>query len=253
MDPRPLAAPHARDIIPRVKPNELTMRGRNNKKLRTGAGGFSLVYAGVFRPRGGPTTLVAVKYYKARLMRTEQDVDRFYEEALGHLRLSQLGRAHGCNIVPFFGVLEHSNHHRVKRAIVMQRMQRSLADLIRSAGADCRPAVPVALRLRMLAQVAKSLAVMHENHYQVRGEERAQGGSRRLKRARPPPSPAAQHLDVKPENVLLDKGSAAFISDFGLSRLRLPASQSLPVAATTRPGGDGVAGTPGYICPGVGG
>jgi len=51
---------------------------------------------------------VAVKYYKERLMRTEQDVERFFAEALGHYRLSQLGLEHSANIVQFFGVLEHA-------------------------------------------------------------------------------------------------------------------------------------------------
>ena len=158
--------------IPRIKPGELTMRGRNNKRLRTGVGGFSSVYAGVLEHQGR-TIPVAVKYYKDRLMRTEQGVDRFYEEALGHYKLSQLGRANGCNIVPFFGVFEHSNQRRVKRAIVMQRMRRSLADLIRSASAESLPLLPgIADRLRMLAQVAHSLAVMHEHFYQ-REEARA--------------------------------------------------------------------------------
>jgi serine/threonine protein kinase len=136
MEPHRPADP--RDVIPRVKHNELKMRGRNNKKLRTGAGGFSSVYAGVYTPRGGQTTLVAVKYYKQRVMKTDEDIDRFFEEALGHHRLSLLGRAHGCNIVPFFGVLEHSNQRRVKRAIVMQRMRCSLADLIRTGGAGAQ-------------------------------------------------------------------------------------------------------------------
>jgi serine/threonine protein kinase len=204
--------------LPRISTKEISMRGRNKKHLRSG--GFGAVYAATYCAPSGEHIPVAVKYYKSKLMETGQQVSAFWTEAQEHFKLSLLGLRHGVNIVTMFGVLEEPSRRRTKYAIVMRRMRCSLADLIASA-------LPLSLgaRLRMLLQVCDALALMHEAHY--------------------------QHLDMKPENVLLDERNDAFISDFGLSRQRRPTPAGAAAARTSHAGA-GAVGTPGYICPEVG-
>lgn len=58
------------------------------------------------------------------------------------------------------------------------------------------------------------------------------------------------HLDVKPENIIVDAAGVAKVADFGLARLVSPRSREPTGASSPR---DIVRGTPGYVAPEVAG
>ncbi|KAK2635210.1 hypothetical protein Ddye_030002 [Dipteronia dyeriana] len=173
----------------------------NGFKEKLGAGGYGSVYKGKF-PDG---RLVAVKM-----------LDKSNEYYISHNfinEVSTVGRIYHVNVINLLGFCCDDS----TRALIYEYMPNgSLGDLLSREKAN------VSLGLVKFLEIA--LRVAHAIEYLHNGCELR-----------------ILHLDIKPENVLLDKDFSPKISDFGLAKMH---SRNKSVVTMT-----GAGGTIGYIAP----
>ncbi|XP_050152334.1 LEAF RUST 10 DISEASE-RESISTANCE LOCUS RECEPTOR-LIKE PROTEIN KINASE-like 2.4 isoform X2 [Malus sylvestris] len=171
---------------------------------KIGKGGYGTVYRGKL-PDG---CLVAVKV----LSDSKGNGEEFINE------VASIGRTSHVNVVTLFGFC----YERDKRALIYEFMPNgSLDNFIHKQGSDidnCR------LGWKTLSEIAVGVA---------RGLEYLHRGC----------NTRILHLDIKPQNILLDKDFCPKIADFGLAKL-CKAKESVVSMLGTR-------GTAGYIAPEV--
>jgi hypothetical protein len=167
--PHPLHPPPDHRLVPRIHMSDIT---RSNAPL--GQGGFGEVWHGTYQ--GAP---VALKTINPDSLSPDQNAD-FEREAGIHAWLRH------PNVVVLYGHVLASN----PPYMVLELMQRSLGDLLRSPGA-----MSAALRIQLVRNISCGLQHLHSH--------------------------GILHCDLKPTNVLLrqEVGGAwvAKLSDFGLS------------------------------------
>ncbi len=139
-----------------------------------GRGGFGDVYEGQWKGQD-----VAIKKLHMHAL-PNAAIKRDFDAEVQVMWSSQYPR-----ILRLYGVTEASNC-----AMVMERMQRSLHDLIHS-----EEEIPDAKRLQIAIDIAQGLASLH-------GQK-------------------IVHRDLKSQNILLDKRDRGKISDFGLAKIRV--------------------------------
>jgi serine/threonine protein kinase len=149
-----------------------------------GKGGFGEVYEGQWKGQD-----VAIKKLHMHAL-PNATVKRDFDAEVRVMWSSQYPR-----ILRLYGVTEPGNC-----AMVMERMQRSLHDLIHS-----EEEIPDAKRLQIAIDIAQGLASLH-------GQK-------------------IVHRDLKSQNILLDKRDRGKISDFGLAKIRVHTQ------STTKSGG----------------
>ncbi|MBA2644091.1 MAG: serine/threonine protein kinase, partial [Solirubrobacterales bacterium] len=143
---------------------------------------------------------VAVKVLAAHLTEDDTARVRFQREARAAAGLS--GHPH---VVTIYDIGEHEG----RSFIVMERMERSIADVLIAS-----EPIPVDLAMRWLREAASALDAAHEA--------------------------GIVHRDVKPANMLLDRRDRLALADFGIARL---AYESQVTATGT------LLGTSSYISP----
>ncbi|MCO5605855.1 hypothetical protein L7F22_060039 [Adiantum nelumboides] len=175
----------------------------NNFSEQMGKGGFGAVYAGVLQDG----TKVAVK----RLESLRQGAKEFRAEVV------ILGGVHHYNLVELVGYCAEGSSHRL---LVYEYMANGSLDQWVFAAKEqqncCNP-LPWKHRFNIALGAARGLAYLHN-------------GCKDL----------VVHLDIKPQNILLDDNFVAKVSDFGLSTLM--GRDESRVITTMR-------GTPGYLAP----
>ncbi|KAI5056017.1 hypothetical protein GOP47_0029538 [Adiantum capillus-veneris] len=201
-------------LPPRYSYNELHAATKGFSHL-LGKGGFGSVYAGVL---ADGTTKVAVK----KLEGMKQGEKEFKTE------LAIMGGIHHYNLLQLMGYCAEGSDQRL---LVYKYMENGSLDqwLFASssarvssfsndeAGEQSMTRLKWGVRYAIAVDVAKGLAYLHE------------GCEKRI-----------IHLDIKPQNILLDDGFVAKVADFGLSR-GMEREES-HVVTTMR-------GTPGYLAP----
>jgi serine/threonine protein kinase len=167
---------------------------------KLGEGGFGSVFKGRFGEEA-----IAVK----RLDRAGQGKREFLAE------VQTIGSIHHINLVRVIGFCAEKSH----RLLVYEYMPKGSLDqwIFRRHGDDDTPHLDWQTRCKIIAHIAKGLSYLHEEC---------------MKRV--------AHLDVKPQNILLDDNFDAKLSDFGLCKL-IDRDKSQVV---TR-----MRGTPGYLAP----
>ncbi|ERN01396.1 G-type lectin S-receptor-like serine/threonine-protein kinase SD2-5 [Amborella trichopoda] len=172
----------------------------NNFLTKIGEGGFGSVFVGTLRNG----TKVAVK----RLDGMRQGKKEFSTE------VTVIGSIHHVNLVRLVGFCVEKAH----RLLVYESMPNgSLDKWIFLDGNHEMPALDRRIKKKIILHVAKGLQYLHEECLHK-----------------------IAHLDIKPQNILLDEYFNAKISDFGLSKL-IARDQS-QVVTTLR-------GTIGYLAP----
>jgi serine/threonine protein kinase len=139
-----------------------------------GRGGFGDVYEGQWKGQD-----VAIKKLHMHAL-PNAAVKRDFDAEVRVMWSSQYPR-----ILRLYGVTEAGNC-----AMVMERMQRSLHDLIHS-----EEEIPEGKRVQIAIDIAQGLASLHEQNI--------------------------VHRDLKSQNILLGKGDRGKISDFGLAKIRV--------------------------------
>jgi predicted Ser/Thr protein kinase len=167
---------------------------------KLGEGGFGSVFKGRFGEEA-----IAVK----RLDRSGQGKREFLAE------VQTIGSIHHINLVRVIGFCAEKTH----RLLVYEYMPKGSLDqwTFHRQGDDETPRLHWQTRRKIIAHIAKGLSYLHEEC---------------MKRV--------AHLDVKPQNILLDDNFDAKLSDFGLCKL-IDREKSQVV---TR-----MRGTPGYLAP----
>ncbi|KAA8526252.1 hypothetical protein F0562_008545 [Nyssa sinensis] len=153
-----------------------------------GVGGFGTVYKGILRDG----TSVAVK----RLDKLSQGMKEFVAE------VETIGSIHHFNLVRLIGFCAEKS----QRLLVYEYMSKGSLDkwiFYR----DQRPCLDWQTRKRIILDIAKGLAYLHEDCRQT-----------------------IIHRDIKPQNILLDEKYNAKVSDFGLSKL-IDRSESQVISA----------------------
>ncbi|CAI0555653.1 unnamed protein product [Linum tenue] len=169
-----------------------------------GSGASSTVYKGVLGERSGGN--VAVKVLDKLPERDGHDVREFATE------VKIIGGTNHKNLVKLVGYCNEGQH----RLLVYEFMSNgSLADSLFGGGAFPRPNWYT--RTQIAYSVARGLVYLHDEC-----------------------STQIIHCDIKPQNILLDEGMIARISDFGLSKL-MKADQTRTTTA--------IRGTKGYLAP----
>ncbi|KAF6138224.1 hypothetical protein GIB67_011064 [Kingdonia uniflora] len=182
----------------------------NNFQDKLGSGGSASVFKGVLKDG----TQVAVKKV-LHVTLGEQMLKRFYDA-----EVSALANVKHVHIVTLRGYCIHMTEMGRFFYIVYDLLPNgSLDDWILSrTGGPTGRYLSWKSRYRIAVDVAEALAYLHHDC-----------------------SPQILHLDVKPDNILLDNNFRGVLSDFGLSRLMQ--NDVGTVFSTIR-------GTPGYIAPG---
>ncbi|CAI9089140.1 OLC1v1023651C1 [Oldenlandia corymbosa var. corymbosa] len=129
------------------------------------------------------------------------------------VEVKAIGGIHHVNLVKLKGFCFEKSH----RLLVYEYMANKSLDRWIFHENEENHCLPWHIRKKIISDIAKGLAYLHEEC-----------------------SPKIIHLDIKPENILLDETFNAKISDFGLSKL-IEKDQSR-VITTMR-------GTPGYLAP----
>eukprot|EP00249_Psilotum_nudum_P022424 c28512_g1_i1 orf=114-2699(+) len=172
----------------------------NGFTVKLGAGGFGSVYQGSL-PDGSK---IAVK----KLEGSSQGDKEFRAE------VAALGGLSHVNLVHLRGFCAEGSH----RMLVYEYMPNgSLDRWLYNRGDHERPSLDWNTRLGIAIDAAKGLAFLH-------GESRER----------------IFHLDIKPQNILLDDNFVAKLSDFGLSK-QVDRNQSTAITS--------MRGTPGYLAP----
>jgi serine/threonine protein kinase len=188
--------------MPRRFTFEQLQEATDQFREKLGEGGFGSVFKGRFGEQA-----IAVK----RLDRAGQGKREFLAE------VQTIGSIHHINLVRVIGFCAEKTH----RLLVYEYMPNGSLDqwifCRQGQGDDDAPRLHWQTRHKIIAHVAKGLAYLHEEC---------------MKRV--------AHLDVKPQNILLDDNFDAKLSDFGLCKL-IDRDKSQVV---TR-----MRGTPGYLAP----
>ncbi|KAH0465491.1 hypothetical protein IEQ34_006287 [Dendrobium chrysotoxum] len=178
----------------------------DNFRIPIGRGSSGSVYRGIL----DDGTVIAVK----RIDRLAEQGDRDFRSEIAVIA----GIQH-VNLVRLLGYcLNSGGSHRL--LVYEFARHGSLDKWIFNSSSDEQPQpqyLPWTLRVRVAVEVAKALAYLHHNCR-----------SRVL------------HLDVKPENVLLDEGFHALVADFGLSKM-IGRDESRVITS--------LRGTKGYLAP----
>ena len=175
-----------------------------------GRGASSVVYAGSFA--GTPC---AIKVFPGRGVSAQQ-LAAFWREC--NLQRS----LHSEQVVSVLGgaLDRKSNGELRSMALVMERLQGTLADYLTAAAAAAPPpASQLLLRLQLLLDIAKGVRFLHACDI--------------------------VHGDLKPANVLLGAGHRAKLADFGLARVRKEGTD----ATLSRTGQGAALGSPRYMDP----
>lgn len=193
---------------------------RLERKL--GEGGFGEVW----RAEGPGGFPVAVK----RIALRSSAGTRSHEGETERLALEILKRVRHANLIAIHGAFFLCKGARCRDpeladtlAVVMELADGSLLDPWNEGRRAGLPGVPEGTLLQYMSEAAKGLDFLRDQSVRVGDKE----------------GRYAQHLDVKPQNLLL-VGNAVAVADFGLARL-------LGRTVTTGPR----AGTPGFIAPEV--
>jgi len=172
----------------------------DNFSRKLGTGGFGSVYEGVLKDKTG----VAVK----KLDGPKQGYKEFRAE------VATIGSISHMNLVRLRGFCADSR----QRLLVYELMDNvSLDKWLFSRPDDNRGCLTWEQRFNVAVGTARGLAYLHEQ-------------------CREP----IMHLDIKPQNILLDKSFMPKVSDFGMSKLL---NDDMTQVMT------GVRGTPGYLAP----
>uniref|UniRef100_A0A7S1G633 RanBP-type and C3HC4-type zinc finger-containing protein 1 n=1 Tax=Bicosoecida sp. CB-2014 TaxID=1486930 RepID=A0A7S1G633_9STRA len=158
---------------------------------KLGSGGFGVVFAGQLK---GAQVAVKRLHHGVGTSRGAAALEQLHNE------LRTLARYRSANLVQLIGVcMPQELDGKQEPCIVYQRMHGDLYDRLRppggdgGAGAGSR-AFPWWQRLQCLIDVARGLVFLHTAAKDA----------------------AIVHLDVKPENVLMDSHGAARLGDFGI-------------------------------------
>eukprot|EP01018_Ginkgo_biloba_P022522 Gb_14924 [translate_table: standard] len=173
----------------------------NDFSRKVGCGGFGSVYEGVL-PDG--ITFVAVK----QLEYSSQGYAEFRTE------IATMGSLNHVNLVRLRGFCAEEMHH----LLVYEYMPNRSLDGWLFSSTDTTRLLNWDTRLSIAIDTARGLSFLHEESREC-----------------------ILHLDIKPENILLDSDFRAKLSDFGLSRLMDRTQQSRVLT--------GMRGTPGYLAP----
>lgn len=165
-----------------------------------GKGGFGTVYAGMILSTG---TKVAVK----QLESVKQGDKEFRSE------VAIMGGIHHYNLLRLIGFCAQGAH----RLLVYEYMENGSLDRWLFCDPDTQMPLSWDLRCKIAVGAARGLAYLHE-HCRKR----------------------ILHLDIKPQNILLDENFVPKVADFGLSRLI--GREDSHVMTNVR-------GTPGYLAP----
>ncbi|MEZ6197171.1 MAG: protein kinase [Planctomycetota bacterium] len=173
---------------------------------RIAAGGFAVVYRAVQVTLGNRPT--AVKVLKERADDSEEAREAFVNDFKAESAL--LARLDHENILPVIEAGEDRGHLYIAMRLVEGG---SLQDFLRKYDEADEP-VPLELLARFVRQIGAALDCAHEA--------------------------GIVHRDVKPQNILLDRGLVCRLTDFGISRL---------MDATAKAHTTHVGGTPHYMSP----
>ncbi|XP_024545649.1 G-type lectin S-receptor-like serine/threonine-protein kinase At5g24080 [Selaginella moellendorffii] len=179
----------------------------SNFKSKLGQGGFSTVFAGVFQDG----SKVAVK----RLETARQGLKQFMAE------VRTIGSIHHRNLVQLQGYGADDHHYYLVYEFVENlSLDKWLFSKIHSHDPKKQQALRWKIRSRIAMDIARGLDYLH-------------GGCK----------DQVLHLDIKPQNILLDTDFGAKICDFGLARL-VERSDHEKIFVNTV-----MRGTPGYMAP----
>ncbi|CAI0450282.1 unnamed protein product [Linum tenue] len=171
-----------------------------------GSGASGTVYKGVLGERAGE--LVAVKVLDNMPERDGHDVREFATE------VKIIGGTNHKNLVKLVGYCNEGQH----LLLVYEFMSNgSLADSLFGGGEGTFPRPNWYTRTQIAYSVARGLVYLHDEC-----------------------STQIIHCDIKPQNILLDQGMTARISDFGISKL-MKTDQTRTTTA--------IRGTKGYLAP----
>ncbi|XP_031100566.1 G-type lectin S-receptor-like serine/threonine-protein kinase SD2-5 isoform X2 [Ipomoea triloba] len=172
-----------------------------NFSRKLGEGGFGSVFEGALHQG----TKIAVKFLK--------EVDQIKSSFLAEV--ATLGSMDHANLVKLIGFCAAKS----QRLLVYEHMANGSLDkwIFNGKQQQQEHGLTWQTKKKIMSDVAKGLAYLHEdcNHKII-------------------------HLDIKPQNILLDQNFNAKVADFGLSKL--VAKDQSKVVTTLR-------GTPGYIAP----
>ncbi|KAJ7551219.1 hypothetical protein O6H91_06G005300 [Diphasiastrum complanatum] len=189
-----------RDSLPEEFSFRALQKITNNFSLKLGDGGFGLVYEGLFKDK----TKVAVKV----LDRTSTQGEKEFRA-----EVTMMAGTRHMNVLHLRGFCAEKSH----RLLVYDYMPNASLDKWLFSPTGRFSMLDWITRFRIASGTARGLAYLHEEC------------TRQI-----------IHLDVKPENILLDENFVPKVADFGLSKLM--DREKSRVVTNTR-------GTPGYLAP----
>ena len=195
-----------------VPPESSGTLGRYRLLLRLASGGMGTVHAARVMGEHGFSRLVAVKLLHPHLAEDEETVARFLEEA----RIAS--RVKHPHVV---SVLDVGDRDRMPFLVLDYVHGLSLDALLRAARTANEP-VPVDIASAILVDVLEGLHAAHEA---------ADDAGRAL---------GIVHRDVSPHNILVSRTGAAYVTDFGIAKVK---------DRVRLTGTNDILGKPGYMAP----
>ena len=185
--------------------------GRYETLLHIASGGMGAVYLGRVRGELGFSRTVAIKILHEHVAGDADVLARFRDEAMVASRVKH------PHVVSVVDVVLHGD----KPILVLDYVHgESLRALLAASRMQCR-AVPVDVTASIVHDVLEGLHAAHEAVDE-------KGRSLEL-----------VHRDLSPQNILVDVNGAAYVTDFGVAKIRA----RLQVTKS------GLVGTPGYLAP----